>query len=159
MQYPKFIKMKSIILFVLFVIPISVSAQEDNLHWLTDFDAAKKISKNTKKPILMYFTGSDWCAPCIMLKEDFFSTTEFKSEAEKLILLKVDIPRRTDIISEKQLKANKKLLTTYNKQGGFPNIIALDNTGKVLGTEGSYSASLRDPKRYFNFVRTIIDNY
>lgn len=151
--------MKSLILILLFAIPISISAQEENLHWLTDFEAAKQVSKDTKKPILMYFTGSDWCAPCIMLKEDFFSTAKFKSQAEKLVLLKVDIPRRTDIISEEQLKANKKLLATYNKQGGFPNIIALNEQGKVLGTQGSYSASLRDPSRYFSFVTMIIDNY
>ncbi|WP_378175637.1 hypothetical protein [Aquimarina sp. SS2-1] len=71
----------------------------------------------------------------------------------------VDIPRRMDIISDEQLKANKKLLGKYNKQGGFPNIIALDHTGKVLGNQGSYSSSLRDPSRYFNFVTMIVDNY
>ncbi len=151
--------MKSIVLILLFVIPISITAQEENLHWLTDIETAKQVSRDTKKPILMYFTGSDWCAPCIMLKEDFFSTEKFKLQAEKLILLKVDIPRRVDIISEEQLKANKKLLATYNKEGGFPNIIALDEKGNVLGTQGSYSSSLRDPNRYFSFVTMIIDNY
>jgi len=42
---------------------------------------------------------------------------------------------------------------------GVPNLIALNHRGKVLGTEGSYSASLRDSSRYFNFVTKIIDNY
>ncbi|WP_299219128.1 thioredoxin family protein [uncultured Aquimarina sp.] len=151
--------MKKVILFISLIITSAVFAQEDELHWLTDFETAKQVSEDTKKPILMYFTGSDWCAPCIMLREDFFSTEKFKNQSQKVVLLKVDIPRRMDIISEEQLKANKKLLSKYNKQGGFPNIIAMDHNGKVLGSQGSYSSSLRDPSRYFSFVTTIIDNY
>ncbi|WP_299254404.1 thioredoxin family protein [uncultured Aquimarina sp.] len=151
--------MKKVFLLISFIITSAVLAQEDQLHWLTDFETAKQVSENTKKPILMYFTGSDWCAPCIMLHEDFFSTEKFKNQSQKVVLLKVDIPRRMDIISEEQLKANKKLLSKYNKQGGFPNIIAVDRTGKVLGSQGSYSSSLRDPGRYFSFVTTIIENY
>ncbi len=146
-------------LFISLIIASASLAQEDELHWLTDFESAKQVSKDSKKPILMYFTGSDWCAPCIMLHEDFFSTEKFKNQSQNVVLLKVDIPRRMDIISEEQLKANKKLLSKYNKQGGFPNIIALNHNGKVLGTQGSYSSSLRDPSRYFSFVTNIIDNY
>ncbi|MDH7446777.1 thioredoxin family protein [Aquimarina sp. 2201CG14-23] len=151
--------MKKVVLFLLLILTTVIYSQEDELHWLTDFETAKQVSEDTKKPILMYFTGSDWCAPCIMLQEDFFYTEKFKQQSQHIVLLKVDIPRRTDIISEEQLKANKKLLGKYNKQGGFPNIIALNHKGKVLGTQGSYSSSLRDPSRYFSFVTMIIDNY
>ncbi|MFD2561058.1 thioredoxin family protein [Aquimarina rubra] len=151
--------MKKVVLFLSLIIATSIFGQENDLQWLTDFETAKQVSKDNKKPILMYFTGSDWCAPCIMLKEDFFSTEKFKKQSQNVVLLMVDIPRRMDIISEEQLKANKKLLGIYNKQGGFPNIIALDHNGKVLGTQGSYSSSLRDPSRYFSFVTMIIDDY
>ncbi|GAA3508437.1 hypothetical protein GCM10022393_19590 [Aquimarina addita] len=138
---------------------MQVFAQEDHLLWIDDFEEALKISEENDKPILMYFTGSDWCAPCKMLQEDFFGTEKFKEKTEELVLVKVDIPRRTDIISENQLKENKKLLAKYNKQKGFPQIIALNHKGEVLGTQGSYSSSLRDPSRYFSFVDMIIDNY
>ncbi len=151
--------MKNIVLLITILFAISVSAQESKLHWLTDFEMAKKISKDTEKPILMYFTGSDWCAPCIILNEDFFSTPKFEKLAEKLVILKVDIPRKLDVISEDQLKANKKLLAKYNPEKGFPTIVALDYNGKILGNQSSYSASLRDPSRYFSFANMIIDNY
>ena len=151
--------MKKIVLIISLIISTGTFAQEDTLDWLTDFETAQKISKTHKKPILMYFTGSDWCLPCVMLKEDFFSTERFKNQSQDLVLLKVDIPRRTDIISENQLKANKKLLSKYNKEGSFPQIIALNDGGKIIGSEGSYSASLRDPNRYFAFVTSIIGNY
>ncbi|WP_378175634.1 thioredoxin family protein [Aquimarina sp. SS2-1] len=64
--------MKKVILFLSLIITTILFGQENELQWLTDFEAAKQVSKDTKKPILMYFTGSDWCAPCMMLKEDFF---------------------------------------------------------------------------------------
>ncbi|WP_335967287.1 thioredoxin family protein [Galbibacter sp. PAP.153] len=39
-----------------------------SVNWLTDYPEAKAIAKQEKKNILMYFTGSDWCGPCKMLK-------------------------------------------------------------------------------------------
>lgn len=142
-----------------FLLAITTSAQKDSLKWFTDFEKAKKISEKNDQPILMYFTGSDWCVPCKMLQEDFFSTDKFKQQSTKVVLLKVDIPRRMDVISEKQLQKNKILLKEYNKSGGFPHIIAINHKGKILGEEGSYSASLRDPSRYYNFLDTIVKNY
>ena len=151
--------MKKVALFLSLILTTVLFGQENKLNWLTDFETAQQVSKDDKKPILMYFTGSDWCVPCIMLHEDFFSTTKFEKQARHVVLLKVDIPRRVDIISEKQLKANKKLLSKYNKDGSFPLIVAMNEKGKVLGAQGSYSSSLRDPNRYFSFVTKITDTY
>lgn len=149
--------MKKIFFLILIGLSINLSAQDTELKWLVDFEIAKKESKTSKKPILMYFTGSDWCAPCKLLKADFFSTQKFKEQAEHLVLLKVDIPRRNDIISQNQLIKNKKLVSKYNKEKGFPLVLMLNHRGKVIGNQGSYSSSLRDPSRYFNFVAAAID--
>jgi thioredoxin-related protein len=40
-------------------------------NWLTDFDKAKEQAKKENKSIVMVFSGSDWCAPCIKLDKDF----------------------------------------------------------------------------------------
>lgn len=152
--------MKHIWIFSVFIlIQTFVIAQQDTSkpQWLTDFAIAKDLSSKTSKPIIMYFTGSDWCVPCIMLREDFFDTDRFHKIAKDLVLIKVDIPRRVDIISENQLKANKELLKVYNKEGGFPLLVALNAKGKVLDSESSYSTSLRDPSRYFNFVENLAE--
>ena len=53
-----------------------IQAQQDDV-WLTDYNEAQKIAKEKKLPLFMYFTGSDWCKPCIKLKEDYFETSEF----------------------------------------------------------------------------------
>lgn len=129
-----------------------------NLTWLTDLDQAKKESTTQNKPILIYFTGSDWCGPCKMLKKDFFSSEEFEKKSTKFVLLKVDMPRRVDIITPEQKIKNKKVVKQYNKSGGYPNLVALNNNGEVLGELSGYTF-LRETDRHFNFVNSILDKY
>lgn len=150
--------MKKFLFIVLLCVGCALSAQEaSDLNWMTDFDKAKKISKKEKKPILIYFTGSDWCSPCKMLKEDFFNTEEFKAKAEDLVLVEADFPRRVDIISKEQRIANNVLARKYNKKASYPAIIAVDHNGKVLDEIYSYSM-LRDASRHFEFVKKLLAN-
>ena len=59
------------------------------VNWLTDFELAKKQAKEQKKPILMLFTGSDWCPPCKMLKKDFFNSDKFADRSKDFVMLMV----------------------------------------------------------------------
>ena len=63
-------------LFLLLMIPFLATAQMDiknanDSKWLTNYDTAISKAKKQKKNVLVYFTGSDWCPPCKMLKTDF----------------------------------------------------------------------------------------
>ena len=138
------------IIFVLFLLTaVVVEAQEAS--WFTDFDQAKKQAKTTDKPILMYFTGSDWCGPCKMLKKDFWQNPEFLAQADDFILLEVDVPFKLDVISEDQMKKNKALQSAYNLEKVFPTLIALDARGNVKDRISAYSM-LRDTSAYFAFI-------
>lgn len=132
--------------------------ETSNLNWLLDFDQAKLESQKTKKPIVIYFTGSDWCGPCKMLKQDFFSSEKFEKLANDLVLVKVDIPRRRDIVTPEQLEKNHSLVRKYNKKGGYPNLVAVDGKGKVIGELSGYTF-LRETDRHFNFIQSILENY
>jgi len=94
--------------------------------WMTDVDAALAKAKTDKKPVLVEFTGSDWCPPCMMMHKNVFSKKEFMTKAsEKFILVKIDIPR-----GNKELYAkNQKVLAKY-KVGGVPTVILFDADGK-----------------------------
>jgi thiol-disulfide isomerase/thioredoxin len=35
--------------------------------WKTNFELVKKEAASQSKPIVLVFSGSDWCAPCIKL--------------------------------------------------------------------------------------------
>ena len=103
--------------------------------WLTSWDEAAKQSKATGKPILMDFTGSDWCGWCIKLKEEVFDTEYFKTwAAKKVVLLEVDFPRKTELPAKQQAQ-NDKLAEKFAVQG-FPTIIFADHQGKQLSQFG-----------------------
>ena len=106
----------------------------------------------------MYFTGSDWCGPCKMLKKDFFNTVAFEEKSENFILLMVDMPRRLDIITPNQKKKNKALVKKYNQKGGYPNIVALNKDLIVIGELSGYTF-LRETDRHFAFIDSIIKKY
>lgn len=152
--------MKKLVIILTLIVSSFVYSQDEssNLNWFLDYNEAIEISKNEQKPVLIYFTGSDWCAPCKMLKKDFFSSDEFMERSEKMVLLMVDIPRRVDIVSPEQLKKNKVLVSKYNRSGGYPNLVALNSKGNVIGELGGYTF-LRETNRHFAFVDSIIENY
>jgi len=97
--------------------------------WVEDFEEAKNIANAERKPILMLFTGSDWCGYCITLEKNVLSQPEFKTYArEHLVLMLVDFPRRS---SQKRLvqKANRALLREYGVSG-YPTLILVDEKGR-----------------------------
>ena len=97
--------------------------------WLTNFETAQARARSEKKLLLIEFTGSDWCPPCIMLERQVFSQPEFKEyAAQHLVLLEVDFPRMKEL-SDEQKTANVKLAEQYGIEG-FPTIVLLDSTGK-----------------------------
>lgn len=127
-------KKKILILVVVLLNLSTIYAQE----WQTDFEKAKKTASTESKPIILVFQGSDWCAPCIKLERQVWSTATFKKYAsENYVMLQADFPRkRENSLSETQAKANAKLAETYNKNGIFPFVVVLDANGNVLGKTG-----------------------
>lgn len=150
--------MKKGLLLLLFIFAVNIYAQENDLNWLLDFDEAKQISAKQDKPILVYFTGSDWCAPCKKLKADFFNTEKFKAESQKFVLLMVDFPRRNDIITPDQKRKNMILMQDYNRRGSFPTLVGLDSDGKTLGDINGYSRSF-GTNDYFKFLEKILNKF
>lgn len=114
-------------------------------------EEAQKVAKKQKKPLLLYFTGSDWCAPCKKLKEDFFNTERFIALSQNTVLVEIDIPRRIDIVTPEQLAYNKEVVKSRNKDRSFPKLIAYTSRGKKIDEVSGYG-SLRDPVHYFNLV-------
>ena len=134
-----------------------MSAQADKevietSEWLTDYDTALKKAAKQDKNILVFFTGSDWCPPCKMLKIDLFENNEFKALSDNYILLYVDIPRNKDILTAKQLQHNRELNSKYNKKGAVPLLKVLNENGKELGKYSGYSMN-GEIKYHLNLLR------
>ena len=103
--------------------------------WLTSYSEAVSQSKSSGKPILMDFTGSNWCGWCKRLKSEVFETAEFKKWAQdNVVLLELDFPRgvpQSDAIK----KQNQELAQKF-AINGYPTIIFANADGKVLGKYG-----------------------
>lgn len=104
--------------------------------WYTDYEVARLKAKEEKKVIMLLFTGSDWCGACQALESRIFKEKEFKVFAsKKLILVKLDFPKKTVLDSKTKAQNNK--LKKYYKPDGYPTcfFITADekNIGKVVG--------------------------
>jgi len=147
--------MKNIVIIVLLLSAVSLHAQKSSLNWLTDFETAKDIAKEQKKPLLMYFTGSDWCAPCKKLKTDFFATKQFAEKAEAFVLVMVDLPRRSGVISQAQKRKNMLLSQKYNRRGSFPALVGMSPEGKILKELNGYD-SRKGTEKHFQFLEDLL---
>jgi len=102
--------------------------------WLTDFEKGEKEAAASNKLIVLNFSGSDWCGPCIRLKKEIFESGAFENySSEKLVLVNADFPRyKKNQLSKEQVKENEALAEKYNSEGRFPFTVLLDPNGKVL---------------------------
>ena len=121
--------MKKLILTLLLLATVTVRAE---LTWLTDLDAAKAQGVKENKPVLVDFTGSDWCPPCIQLHKVVFESAEFAAVASKYVLVELDYPRKTPQAPE--LKAKNAELSKKFGISGFPTVLLIDaKSGDVFG--------------------------
>ena len=156
--------MKRLVVILLVFSSVVSLAQEDDanqLNWLTNLEEAKDISKEENRPILVYFTGSDWCTPCKALKADFFESEEFAERAGNIVLVEIDYPRRMDIITEAQKAYNLKVMEKYNKDKSFPKLVMINHKGKELGVLSGYSSfgSYKDTSHHFSFIDSHLSKY
>jgi len=102
--------------------------------WGTDFEKARDVAKQEHKYILLNFSGSDWCGPCIKLHEQVFESQLFKEMAgNDLVLINADFPRlkKNQLPKEKQ-QQNDHLADLYNAKGSFPLTVLLTADGKLV---------------------------
>lgn len=135
----------------LFISITSALAQE----WETDFAKAKQVALDENKVIVLVFQGSDWCAPCIRLDREIWSTESFQAYAKaNYVMLQADFPRRKqNALPEAIAEANAKLADEYNKNGVFPFVVVMNHKGEVLG-ETSYKKTT--PEAYIKELNSFI---
>lgn len=109
-------------------------------HWQTNFETAKRIAREEGKFILLNFSGSDWCGPCIRLKKEVFDTEQFDKWADSsLVLVNADFPRNKKNQNPKDLQQhNEALADQYNPLGKFPFTLLLTAEGKVIQSWEGY---------------------
>lgn len=122
-----------IVLAIILLLNVNLIAEDNG--WITDFENAKTVSKEKDVPILVNFSGSDWCRWCIILADEVFSEDAFKEFAkDNLVLFVADFPRQKEQLKEIK-DQNRKLMEKYEIQG-FPTVVLLNSKGKLLARTG-----------------------
>jgi len=106
------------------------------LSWENDFNIAKKEASAKDRYILINFSGSDWCAPCIKMHKEVFESDVFKTySSANLVLINADFPRsKKNQLDEVQAQRNEQLASQFNRYGKFPYTILTDAEGRILKT-------------------------
>ena len=146
-------QLKVIVVLIALVLGINSFAQKTgyDLNWLSDIEQAKTLAKNESKLILVYFTSSDASNASKELNKDLFYTAKFKKLSdENLVLVRVNIPRRTDLISDFQKTSNRKLSDRYH-QTVIPTVVLCDANGEKLGMIESYNY-LHDTSKHYALI-------
>jgi thioredoxin-related protein len=131
---------------------LSLTSLGFSQEWKTSLEEAKAEANKENKKILLVFSGSDWCAPCMKLEKNVWKSEVFKKEAaEKYVLIKADFPKKkANQLSSELTENNNKLAEKYNKDGNFPLVVMLDKNGKVQGMTGFKNISAENYVKLLN---------
>jgi protein disulfide-isomerase len=159
----KLVKYISVLLVVLLAYSfVTKPKSETSLTWHTDVKKAVEIAKKQDKPMFIFFTGSDWCGWCIRLQKEVFKTPEFEKWAkDKVVLVELDFPRRTE--QAQNIKEQNAQLQQIFQVRGYPTVWfvkAEDKEGKInfqqLGSTGYVAGG---PTAWLDGANKIIANY
>ncbi|MFT3826266.1 MAG: FAD:protein FMN transferase [Chitinophagaceae bacterium] len=117
-------------LFALLALAATITAQAQKA--LRNADKAFALARDSQKAVLLIFSGSDWCQPCIRFQEKILADTSFQRFAQqKLVLLEADFPQQKKI-SREEVQQNEALAEKYNPDGAFPRLLLLKPDQSVL---------------------------
>lgn len=123
--------------------------------WQPTYSEALAYVKKNDRPLILVFSGSDWCAPCIKLDRLIWQSEDFRSYAKtNYVLYRADFPRKKANQLSKELKnQNSQLADKFNSKGYFPLVVILNKDETVLGTTGYKKTT---PKEYIALLNTFI---
>jgi len=124
--------------------------------WQDSYTDALELAKSKEKPLIVVFSGSDWCGPCIRMKKKVLDSEEFSEHAkENYVLYNADFPKKKqNQLSPELSAANRSLAERYNPEGYFPLIVVLDKDENLLGKTGYYPRF--GPRKYIDLLNDFI---
>ena len=139
--------------FFIHVFTLLIYLSSFSQNWEISIDSSITRAKEENKKLLIVFQGSDWCAPCIKLSKEIWSTEFFVDYSDKsYVMLQVDFPRRKkNSLSESQQKQNAVLAEKFNPRGYFPFVVVLNNSGNMIGEIGYENTT---PQKFIEIIES-----
>lgn len=116
------------------------------INWTTNYADAQRKSMEGAKPILILFTGTNWCPACMKLEREVLTNPRFANGvANSFVFMKAEFTDPSDAAITRS--PYKQLLDRYNIEA-FPSIVVTDAQGIQLFTvdyqEGGPDVYVRD---------------
>lgn len=110
-------------------------APATQINWYTNYTQAAAAAKQANKPMILFFTGRDWCGWCKKLDQEVFLSPDFiKAVGNNFIFVELDFPMNKQI--PQPLSQQNVMLKQQFGITGYPTVIILDPNGNVLGETG-----------------------
>ena len=107
---------------------------KQKIEWMDNYDKAIEISKSENKPVLLFFTGSDWCGWCKKLKKEVFDKPEFaEAMGDRFVYVMIDQPMKGQ---SAELDAQKDRLQKQYGIRGLPAVVIVDSNGRQIAQTG-----------------------
>ncbi len=99
--------------------------------WTQDLKAATQYAQDNNLPIMIMFTGSDWCYWCKLMEKSVFSGNKFFDWAKNhLVLVAIDFPRDKSKVPTEFQERNQMLGREFQVRG-VPTYVILKSDGKT----------------------------
>jgi thioredoxin-related protein len=114
--------MKYLIIGIIVSLGLNAVAQDSALVWEVDVKKAADIAIAEKKPLFLFYTGSDWCGVCKKLQNEVFSQPQFIKWAKKNVIpVELDYPRNKEP-DPRFVEINSTMKEMFGITG-FPTIV------------------------------------
>lgn len=142
--------------FSLGMLGAATPTQGTGIKWMTNYEEALNLAKSESKPMILFFTGSDWCGWCNKLEQEVFDQPEFISLAgDKYIFVRLDFPLYAALPA--QLSTQNKQLQKKYEIKSFPTLVLIDSADqKQIGVTGYREGG---GKSYAIHLQKLIGNY
>lgn len=123
-----------------------------SILWYTKYSEALDIAKKQNKPLLLFFTGSDWCGWCKKIDSEVFKDPEFKNlVGNRFVFVLLDFPMNKMLpldISEQNAQFKHKFGIT-----GYPTVVILSPNESFIAETGYRPGG---GKAYADYLNSLI---
>ncbi len=132
-----------------FFIPSHLGAFE----WLKNYELALEKGKKEKKPLLLFFCGSDWSGWCMKIKKEVLDSSAFSNAiGSRLIGLEIDFPHHS--IQLPEIEKQNLALKEQMEISDFPHFILMYPEGRILLRTGYLSG---EPEQVAQYLLSVLE--
>lgn len=128
------------------------SAADD---WGTDLAQGLDEAAKGDRPVLVEFTGSDWCSACKIMEANVLPNKDFKAFVAKnrMVTVQLDYPNGADKVTPEQRRVRQEIADRYGIRA-YPTLLVLDSKGQPYGR---IEGVIGSPEQHIQRLQSILD--